>query len=131
MDPEGIIISGNQKGKMLIITNEDYEEEGCKKLLDGIRAAINSNEENTCIIQLNDALSMRVSALPHFSSFTHIIILGHKAKSIGLNIENNAYVRKSINGQNLIFSSGLSELILNVDYKKTLWGALKLDFILE
>ena len=124
-------ITGNRNGEMLIITDESIEDENCKKLFDGIRKAIHSSDGNTCSVLLQNESSMRLVTLPEFHSYKYIIVLGPSPKKLGLNMEYSLFQLKSIGNQRFIFSKNLSELVQNVDFKKSLWSELKAGFILN
>jgi len=122
---------GEGHPQMVIITNPDVNDPKCVELLDGIRNAIGSNNENTVMVTLSEGEKIKISDQLFFSSMQYCIILGISAKEVGLNLEKSQFRIHQINDTRYVFSPALKVLTENTDAKKALWQALKTGFMLK
>lgn len=116
-------------GKTLVIVSMDYEVEEYKKLLVKILEAINCNQNNTTLIQLNNNEGIKLTSIQYYNNAESIISLGFTPLDLGLNIEYSIFQTKMIIGKKFLFCPSLEQIDKNIDYKKELWGELKSEFI--
>ena len=124
--PSSQPLSGSEKKEILIIIPENENVASFLDLLKAIVKALKLDYETQCCIHAVSPINQNIGR--KLFSFNKIIVFGLKAEDIYVNIPNRQYKINQFEGQKLIFSPSLTELMSDTQKKANLWKALQVMF---